>query len=827
MRSALLLALALGGCGEPVELDVAEPPPESEPPATVPPSNTPLEPAAGVNGPVDSGPFDVAAYETSVWPALQRSCLGGAACHGGYESAAGGGLRLHEVPAGPQQHFENLLRVRAYTNLADPPYSKLLLEGLAVSTHGGGSLFTEADPDYIAMLSWIEDAAAAQGGGAATPPAPINTPEPGCALPAVENNRYDYAVFARDIQPGFNADCSSAVCHGGDQGGGLVLTVTEDAESCDSIRNFFVTQRFAFPGNVEASPLLLKPLYDAHTGGSIYTGEEDPRYQALRDWILGVGAEQQDEGVAEVPQELFDYNRFQSEVAPLLLDPASPHNCADRSCHGSDELAARGDLFLIASPELGSNEMASNFHAVAAFADAEAPSASALLTKAAGAGGHRIVLRPEDPAYDAVLDWIYRARGGDRLDPVYYAEQVQPVFDDPTAVAADNQRLTCATVGGCHGTYQPAQGPQNRSRFGLIPAATGLAELRHNYEQSAAMVRLRAPERSPLILQPLAVAEGGVYHSGGDNWAQGDVWHQRVQRWVQGMQPSEEGYVRDWLVLDAVDAGGQGLAADWLGETAPSYGTSVAGAQWGARVEGGDYVELDGEGLHHAATWLVNETGGELEVDVFFGAAAYGEVWLEGERVLADRDAASPEPGALAVAPRLILKPGANRVLVKVLGGDEGSGFYFRVRDRAEAGLAGVSVRLGGVGGGAAFGGGGGGGGGGVEIERPQDRLDRGVFEAQVLPALAAGSCGTGGGCHQERAGGFYFNPDYAGDAAEVDRIWDRLSPRAVNLQSPAESTLLTKPLANNGVNHAGGKAWASSNAAGYATIEAWIRAAQ
>ncbi len=832
----LLAPMLLAACGDEAPLDLSpRGGPDGGPPAVAPPppgdGSPGFAPGAGSVGPVDSRPFDIDAYQSTVWPALNRSCLGGGACHGGYETAQGGGLRLHAAPADAQRHYENFLRVRAYTNLADPPYSKLLLEGLAVTAHAGGALFTEQDPDYLAILRWIQDAADADATPEAVPgaPAPEAPPPPGCSLPDVQNSRYDFDTYVTAIQPGFNQDCATAACHGGGDGGGLELTVTDDPTSCEMVRNFFFTQRFAYPGNVEASPLLLKPLYAAHTGGSLYAGEADPRYQALEAWILTVGDAQRDEVVdvgadAESP---FDYPRFQDRVAPVLADPASPHNCADRSCHGSNDVADRGGLFLFPAPALGSEQMASDFHAIAAFADPANPGGSALLTKAAGAGGHRVVLTPDDDAAGEVIDWIYRARGFARLDPVYYAERVQPVFDEPAAVDQDNLRFTCATVGACHGTYQPARGPENRSRFGLVPAADGLAALRHNYDQASNMVSLRAPERSPLILQPLAADQGGVYHSGGDNWQRDGEWHQRIRRWIEGMHPTRDGYIRDWLVLGAVDPGGQGLAEDWLGGAAPTYGATVAGQTWGARVDGGDYVELEGEGLHHAAAYLVNDTGGALDIDLFFGAAAYGEVWLQGERVLADRDAGEPDPGALAVAPALTLAPGVNRLLVKVLGDADGGGFYLRIRDRAEGGLGSVTVRLGGVDGGAAFGGGGGGGGGDAGVQ-PQDVLDFQVFRDQVLPVLATagGGCGNGDGCHQERAGGFYFRQDYAGDEEEITRIWDRLSSRAVNVEDPEASTLLTKPLGGNGVNHAGGKAWNTTNDAGYATIAAWIRAA-
>ncbi len=831
MRRALpALALVLAACGDegPIDLTAAASGPDAGgPPATAaPPPSSGAPPAAGSTGPADSRPFDLEAYERVVWPALSRGCVGNVACHGGYDTARGGGLRLHAEPAGAQGHYENFLRVRGYTNLDDPPYSKLLLEGLGVSTHAGGALFTEQDPDYLAMLGWIE-AAAETGDAEGEAPPVVAPPPPGCSLPDARNSRYDFEVYANTLQPSLARDCASAACHGGEDGGALQLAVTDDPTSCETVRNFFVAQRFAHPHNVEASPLLLKPLYAAHTGGSIYEGEADPRYQALAAWILAVGASQVDEGVEPADEPPFDYPRFQERVAALLLAPASPHNCADRSCHGSDDVAARGALFLFDEPELGSDEMASDFHALAAFADPDNPTGSALLTKAAGEGGHRVVLTPDDDAYEEVLDWIYRARGYARLDPVYFAERVQPLFDDPAASGADNQRWTCASVGACHGTYQPARGPENRSRFGLVPAPDGLAALQHNYDQASNMVSPRDPDRSPLLLQPLAVDQGGVYHSGGDNWARDDAWAGRVRRWIEGMRPTPEGYVRDWLVLGALEPGGEGLARDWLDGAEPAYGATVAGQSWGARVEGGDYIELEGSGLHHAAVYLLNDGDGALSVDLFFGAAAYGEVWLDGERVLADRDPGEPDPGALAVAPALSLEPGVHRVLVKVLADGDGGGFYLRLRDRAEGGLGEVSVRLGGVDGGAALRGGGGGGGGEQGV-RPQDVLDEQVFRDQVLPVLATagGGCANGAGCHQERAGGFYFVQDYAGDEAEIQRIWERLSPRVVNVDDPDASTLLTKPLAGNGVQHAGGKAWANAADAGYATIAAWIRAA-
>ena len=837
-----ILALALGipalGCSEDaIDLGAGTPtPPADQGPAISPPAR-PGVPQPGDS--VDSYPFDFARYQAEIWPQLQRSCAQ-TSCHGGYEQAPGGALALHPEPTSAALHYQNFLRVRDFTNLDDPPFSLLLLEALNESSHGAGAVFpSREDARYLAFLAWIDDAAQAAADGRAAEVVTADPEQPEAAAPAgrcgaipdVRSSRYDFDAFAGSVQPTLDADCASAGCHLGSGAGRLDLEASADPTGCAIERNFFMVQRFAFPRNVAASTLVLKPLSPDHTGGAIFAGESDARYVALAAWIAAVG-EPQGGFAPPPPASRFDYVRFQQVVAPVLLRAQSAHNCADRSCHGAEDRASRGALFLFADPAPGSPEMASDFHALTALADVERPESSRLLGLAAGAEGHRVVLSPDEPGRAAIVEWIYAARGYTRLDPVYFAQRVNPLFDDPAAAGGAGQALTCADT-GCHGTYDTARGPANRSRFGLVPAAETPGARAYNFRQASNLVSLSDPARSPLLLQPLATDEGGVHHTGGDNWHRDGEAFQRVWRWIDGMHPSADGFIRDWLVVGPFAPDGDGLARPYLDEAdpRPAWGEAVGASTWEARLAGdGDRVATGGGGVYYAAAWLVNESGGERTVDLSLGADGFARAWLGGQVVLDDRADGAADPGGLETTVGLTLKPGANLVLVKTLwAGDGEGGFYLKVHDRDGGDAAGyVTVKLGDVGGAPV------GAGEGIEapVEDPQgdayDALDAEAFRVRVVPVLASagGGCASGAGCHQARAGGFYFDPAAAQDDAIAERVLRSLSsPRMVNLDpgQAEESRLLAVPRVGSAYGHAGGKAWSQGDAS-YQTILAWIR---
>ena len=183
-----------------------------------------------------------------------------------------------------EQSRKNFDVVTRLINTAAPVTSRLLLKPLDPAAggmgHTGGTYWkSRNDPEYLALLSWIQSLPADRYVAKADP-------------------AVDFEFFRACVQPVFanpregHIKCSN--CHAG----GIIGfapppqngTAWNDQEAK---RAFSTLLRLILPGNPEQSRFLLKPLHPdgggsyTHNGPRRWQSRSDPEWQMLAAWVRG------------------------------------------------------------------------------------------------------------------------------------------------------------------------------------------------------------------------------------------------------------------------------------------------------------------------------------------------------------------------------------------------------------------------------------------------------------------------------------------------------------------------------------------------------------
>ena len=183
-----------------------------------------------------------------------------------------------------EQSRKNFDVVTQLVHTDAPATSRLLLKPLAPSAggmgHTGGSYWTSrSDPEYQALLKWIQSL-----------PADRYVAKAGPAI--------DFEFFRACVQPVFanpregHIRCSN--CHAS----GLIgfAPVAENGKSWsdqEAQRAFSTILRLVLPGNPEQSRFLLKPLHPSgggsytHNGPRRWQSRDDPEFRMLAAWVRG------------------------------------------------------------------------------------------------------------------------------------------------------------------------------------------------------------------------------------------------------------------------------------------------------------------------------------------------------------------------------------------------------------------------------------------------------------------------------------------------------------------------------------------------------------
>jgi hypothetical protein len=227
-----------------------------------------------------------------------------------------------------------------------------------------------------------------------------------------------------------------------------------------------------------------------------------------------------------------DFAFFREKIEPVLQAV-----CAQ--CHAG---AGKGSFAIVArAPGVRISEADSrkNFEAVKRLIVPGKPEQSKFLLKPLAErdggspheGGDRIL--KGTPAYRAWVDFIHglRAGGGaaaapDAPDFGYFVARIAPVL-----------QTVCAQ---CHAG-------QGKGSFALVQHPPGapfpVADHRTNYQTVLRLIVPGKPEQSRFLLKPLAEADGGAKHGGGDRIRKGDAnwtaWTEFIQG-VQGPPPPED-----------------------------------------------------------------------------------------------------------------------------------------------------------------------------------------------------------------------------------------------------------------------------------------------
>jgi hypothetical protein len=182
------------------------------------------------------------------------------------------------------QSRKNFDVVTKLVNTASPATSRLLLKPLAPSAggmgHTGGTYWTSrTDPEYLALLNWIQSLPADRYVAKADP-------------------AIDYEFFRACVQQVFatpregHIRCSN--CHSDGLIGFAPVAQSGNAWNDKEAKLAFSTiTRLIIPGNPEQSRFLLKPLHPdgggsyTHNGPRRWQSRDDPEYRMLASWVRG------------------------------------------------------------------------------------------------------------------------------------------------------------------------------------------------------------------------------------------------------------------------------------------------------------------------------------------------------------------------------------------------------------------------------------------------------------------------------------------------------------------------------------------------------------
>lgn len=365
----------------------------------------------------------------------------------------------------------------------------------------------------------------------------------------------DCDVFQTEIMPSFaSSNCIGAACHDTESAQqGFGLYDSPELDSDEMLANFNAVRSRMNLNDPENSNIYVRSI-DSHLGQVL--SEEDAA--ALLAWIEDA-AEAAEE--ADVPTDVcadldtFNQGVFADEIFPILdgydlnTERYRGLACTGAVCHAP----GGGSTNLILDPNADAEQNLENFSCFVNFSN---PAQSQLLLCAQNLPGCRVY--PNHPGgdffensndlnYQRVIAYIYASADNSPLDLAFFAENIQPIFDDPDF----SQDGTTCTNAACHGVAFPGDTPGNGSNFPILQnvSLNDLPSLTTNFTNAASFTNYLDPENSSLVLFPT----NQNAHLGGaaidrDDPDQLDFLENVLELWIGGLRPDALGFNRHWLL---------------------------------------------------------------------------------------------------------------------------------------------------------------------------------------------------------------------------------------------------------------------------------------
>jgi hypothetical protein len=699
MRSTVLVALTLlSACRK---VYVPAPVDETPPPMEMPDLSRPECQIASDQEHAPGWPFDLRMFREEILPLTIDRC---GMCHAP-PSMSPGYVVWPEAAPGNCAYAQSFNSMQANVDLANPTNSPLY----SFITGGDPAhplQWAADDPRSVKILEFITTAAELWD---MQPGAPVQPPPP----PA---SPFDYAVFETVIQPiidgAADTGCSNTNCHGADRGiGGFKVNRAPAAGTPEMIANFdAVTSICDLTAEPEVSKFYLQAT-NAHANGTSVVVSSD-QAAAILDWIATAkdnAPNTGNPGSAACPgADNFDLATFTAEIEPILLgeidlndrtDTRVTTGCARTACHGQDRTG--GALVLKAT-----NTPAQNLEAFACFVNFTNPTASDILAcpsnlpscSHAPHPGDTIFANPADKNYQRILSFLYAAKtAATPLDFAFFTRRINPIFNDPSAIAGGAQNRTCAD---CHGVAVVGQSAPNGSNFPMIANASDEARLAFNFSSSANFVNVIQAEGSSLFLYPtneIANLDNpfatGLPHPGGAAFAIDSRQAIDILTWARGLRPNADGNVDYFLV--AGDYSGTQItdptAVDETNVTPAIFDPSGASffndGKWDGLFAVDGRMDLNlafprpqtAGRIAYAVAYILNGSANDIQSQVVITSPNAVKLYVDKQPVMQADDATNGVTG-LAVFPSYQQRRGTTRILLKVLQRADDPEFAFTLR---------------------------------------------------------------------------------------------------------------------------------------------------
>jgi hypothetical protein len=409
----------------------------------------------------------------------------------------------------------------------------------------------------VGLLSVFATPACGNGGDAGPdadvqPGSDADGPTDACNDPNV-----DCGVFVNEIMPSFeSANCLINGCHSYEtstQGFGLHVDV--DDASSEMAENFQAVRRLIDLFEPDFSVIYRRSV-DGHAAITL-PGDDAA---TLLAWIEDYAERSiSDNNPPPTGGDVSSFNVgvFRDDIFPILngfdLNTGQQRQvgCTSPACHGAGGGAVNFTLDPSRTPE-------QNLESFVSFVNLANPVRSQALLCAQNLPGCRVY--PNHPGgaffqnandlnYQRVLGYIYSSADNTPLDLAFFAERIQPIFND-NSFTADGS--TNCLDSACHGVSAPGERPGNNTNFPILRnvSQNDLQGITENFVNATAFTNFLDPESSSLFLFPtnqIAHRPGAVIDII-NNADHADFVENILLRWIGGLRPDADGFGRHWLV---------------------------------------------------------------------------------------------------------------------------------------------------------------------------------------------------------------------------------------------------------------------------------------